>query len=259
MIVTALLLLAAQAAPAIDATGVRLDPRVRAADVNAGKLKGEPSRLAWSADGTQLYLQIASRKSDGTVDARHYLVAATGGTLAAVDTQPAWADVYWAWKSAQTAPGAPAFKIAVASERQILRSTAAPRGGDIAGMGGEAGTSGGSGSGRVLGGENVTVGDAQNATVYRMLLHGDVIGEWVNAPIVPGETFGWSPEGLGLIAYANRDGKIVIADAAGRRTEIDGTAAASLPAWSEDGTKLAFLRKTGRRQYDLIVAGIGRQ
>lgn len=256
-ILCALLLLTDQAAQAIDPSALRVEPPARIAEIDSGKLKGEPLRLAWSADGTHLYLQVVERK-DGAAAQRHYVIAASGGKPAAVGSQPDWASKYWAWKSAQTAPGAPAFKIAVDSERQIVRSTAMPRGAGLAGMGGDPGAGMATGSGRAGGGEPVTVGEAQNATVYRMLLGGEVIGEWINTPIVPGETFGWSPAALGMIAYANRDGQIVILNAAGRTSVIDGTSGATLPAWSEDGTKLAFLKKTGRKKYELTVAVIGR-
>lgn len=256
-ILWALLVLTGQAAQAIDPAALRVETPVSIAQIDTGRLKGEPSRLAWSADGAQLYLQTAERR-DGAEVRRHYLIAASGGRPAAVDSQPRWASEYWAWKSAQAAPGTPAFKIAVDSERRMVRSTATPRGSGLAGMGGDPGAGIEAGSGRAGGADPVTVGEAQQATIYRMTLGGDVIGEWINAPIVPGETFGWSPAALGLIAYANRNGQIVILDAAGRRAVIEGTSGATLPAWSEDGTKLAFLRKTGRKKYMLNVAAIGR-
>ncbi|MEX2272116.1 MAG: hypothetical protein WD690_11620 [Vicinamibacterales bacterium] len=259
MIILATLFFAtAQAAQAVEATAIRVATPVRVAEIDTGKLKGEPVRLAWSADGIQLYLQTADRKSDGTAVARHYVIASSGGKFSAVDVEPPWAAEYWAWKSAQAAPGSPAFKIAVDSERRMLRSTATPRGSEIAGMGGDPGSGMAIGGSRAGGGAPVTVGEAQMAIVYFMLLNGDVIGEWVNAPIVPGETFSWSPGALGLIAYRNRDGKLVIADGAGRRNTLPGSSHVSLPAWSADGTKLAFLQKTGRKKYDLLVAGVSR-
>ena len=251
----AVVLLGWQAAGAVPAASVRIEAPARVAEVDLGQLKGQPARLAWSRDGAQIYLQTVETKRDGTRVPRHYVVPASGGRIAAADSEPEWASAYWAWKSAQAAPGAPAFKIGVDTQRRVLRSTANPRGGGLAGMGGDPGAGSG-GTGRIGGGEPVAVGEAQNATVYRMLLHGDVIGEWINAPIVPGETFGWAPRELGIIAYSNLDGALVIADAGGAKQEIKDTSHASFPAWSEDGSKLAFLRKRGGKKLDLVVASV---
>lgn len=238
-----------------NATAVQVGLIERLAQIDTDRLNGEPVRLAWSPDGTQLYVQTSRLDAGGTSAVQHYVVSTSDGRLTRTHGEPDWVAAYWSWKSTQAAPGAPTFRIVLDSERRMLRSTVVPRGADIAGMGSGSGSAG---SGRILGGEPVAVGEAQNAAIHRMLLHGDVIGEWVNAPIVPGETFGWSPAALGLIAYANRAGTLVIADASGRRRAIDNTSKVSLPAWSEDGSRLAFLQKTGRKRYDLLLVSISR-
>jgi hypothetical protein len=239
------------------AGAISLSPTARTADLDMSKLKGEPARLAWSADGAQLYLQTAERKSDGSMSLRHYVLPATGGSFEAAEAEPPWATKYWAWKSTQSAPGAPAFKIQLDSQKRIVRSTSAPRGAAIAGMGGDAGAGASTGLGRSEG-ASVAIGEGQNAVVHSMLLNGEVIGEWVNAAIVPGLTYGWSPASLGLIAFANREGHIVIMDPKGGKQQITGSKDASLPAWTEDGTRLVYLEKSGKKKYTLRVVNVAR-
>jgi hypothetical protein len=84
-----------------------------------------------------------------------------------------------------------------------------------------------------------------------------VVGEWVNHPIVPGQTFGWAPKGRSLIAYADaKSGKLVVMNLAGERQTIDGTRNVTIPAWSADGTQLAYLEGRGRNRFALVVATV---
>ena len=251
-----LLLLLAQTPAATEAKGVRVAAPARVTEIDAGRLKGDPTQLSWSPDAKQLYLRT-TETSKGAPVHRHYVITLPDGKPQAVDAEPEWASKYWAWKSAQSAPGAPTMKIEVESERKMLRSTNAPSHAGLAGFGGDPGGGGVGGPGQGTG-VNPAVGEAQMANVYRMLLRGEVIGEWVNAPIVPGLTFGWSPRELGLIAFANREGEIVLMDANGSKTKVAGTSDAILPAWSDDGSRLAFLGKTGRRKFDVLVSEVQR-
>jgi hypothetical protein len=219
------------------------------AELDSGKLKGQPKRLAWSPDSARLYLLVTEQKNAAPVE-RHYLIAASGGAAEAIDGPPEWASKYWAWKSAQAAPGAPDFKIEIEQEEKVNRATAAPMGGDLA----RGGTS--TGEGTSVGDATSAAYQTQNSMVYSMKLKGQIVGEFVNGPIVPGLTFGWSPQTLGLIAFAHKSGKVMIMDRTGRVTEINESGAAVLPAWSEDGGKLAFLRRDGRSKYKLMVATV---
>lgn len=246
MIAVWITVLLAQVAPA---NPVTVGTPVRVAELDSGKLKGQPKRLAWSPDGARLYLLVTEQKGAAPVE-RHYLIAASGGAAEASDTPPDWASKYWAWKSAQAAPGAPDFKIEIAQEEKVNRATAAPMGGDLA----RGGTS--SGEGTSVGDATSAAYQTQNSMVYSMKLKGQIVGEFVNSPIVPGLTFGWSPQALGLIAYAHKSGQVMIMDRTGLVTEIKDSGAALLPAWSEDGGKLAFLRREGRSKYRLMVATV---
>jgi hypothetical protein len=92
-----------------------------------------------------------------------------------------------------------------------------------------------------------------------MLLKGEVVGEWVNHAIVPGLTFGWGPAGSHLIAYAEKSsGRLVIMDSTGARQKIDGTKSVVLPAWTADGSKVAYLEGRGRNKFAVVIAKVER-
>ncbi|MGH9329059.1 MAG: hypothetical protein ACRD09_01335 [Vicinamibacterales bacterium] len=240
------------------AEALRVTAPVVVAELDMGKLKGEPFRLAWSPDGKELYLQTAERDGVGAMkSARHYIVQTAGGAPKEVRDEPAWATKYWAWKSWKAAPGSSAFAISVDERREIIRATSAPKGGSVAGMGGDptAGAPvGGGGPGGASG--TVAIGEGQNATIRTMKLKGEVIGEWVNAGIVPGLTFGWSPASLNLIAFSGKEEDVVIMDDQGRKQKIDTDKLTRLPAWSDDGKKLAFLEQKDRKKFVLHVVDI---
>jgi len=100
-------------------------------------------------------------------------------------------------------------------------------------------------------------GYREPVTVHMMVLKGKTIGEFVNAAIVPGRTFGWGPRGSKAIAYtAVKSGRVVLMDAEGAIREVDGSKDAILPAWSPDGTRLAWLEKDGRKKFVLKVAHV---
>jgi hypothetical protein len=245
-------------ASAPSAEMVKVSAPATLAELDMGKLKGEPFRLAWSPDARELYLQTAERDGKGVVTkARHYLLAITGGSPKEVESEPPWAAKYWTWKSWKASPGAPAFEIALDERREILRATRTPRGADAAGMGGDpsaGATVGGGGAGG--GGGTMAIGEGQNATIRTMKLKGEVIGEWVNAGIVPGLTFGWSPAALKMIAFSGKEEDLVIMDEQGHKQKIDTGKLTRLPAWSDDGKKLAFLELKDRKKFVLQVVDI---
>ncbi|HZT75382.1 MAG TPA: hypothetical protein VFA27_01900 [Vicinamibacterales bacterium] len=225
------------------------------ATLDTGKLKGDVAQLAWSPDATEFYLQTVDRDRVGRVTAiRHYVVS-IDGKVKSVDTQPAWASTYWTWKSAQTAPGMPAFRIEVQQHEETLRSTASPTGGALA-KGGAADPN-----------QGTTAEDVANAAyntqhmlVSDLKVKNDPIGTWVNEPVIPGVTFSWAPAPLHLLAFAKRDrkdgGPIVVLDASGDKRELAGPRNAVLPAWSDDGKRLAWLERKDRKTFELMVAEI---
>ena len=74
------------------------------------------------------------------------------------------------------------------------------------------------------------------------------------------EHFGWAPAPLSLLAFARRDGgPLVVLDASGGKQELAGTKAAVLPAWSDDGKRIAWLERKDRKKYQLMIADIQMQ
>jgi len=111
MITAFVLALASAALPqtaAVQAASLTFSaPRLVAA---LDKIKGEPIQLAWSADGTELYVETGSRTRIGTFEnQKHYLVTAADGKIKNVDAAPQWATDYQTWKANKWAPGARTF------------------------------------------------------------------------------------------------------------------------------------------------------
>jgi len=250
-LLTLVLTAAAVAAPA-DATKLTFSPPAALVEIDTGKLKGDLTQVAWSPDATELYLQTIERDRAGNVkNLRHYVLGLDGKGPKGVKAQPPWAAMYWTWKSAQSAPGLPSLKIQVEQRQKRVTTTSIPTGGDMA-RGSPSGSTGGT---------SVTEGlDAgmafQTARVFTLKLKGTVVGEFVNAPAVPGLTFGWGPKGSGLIAFANDEGTLVVMDDRGRTQEVRDTKAAQFPAWTDDGKRLAYLERTGRKKMTVRVVEV---
>ena len=225
------------------------------ATLDMGRLKGEPARLAWSPDGSELYVQTREGKfGDANAKLHHYVFSASKGSKQDLDAEPAWASAYWTAKSAQASPDDARLKIELKTEQRAQRTTSVPMGGDMA-RGGASTAETGTSSGDALAAAYST----QRTTVHMMLLEGATIGEFVNSVIVPGLTFGWAPKGTKAIAYTDpKSGGVIVMDADGSKHGIDGTKDALLPAWSQDGARLAWLQQDGRRKYVLRVAGVSK-
>ncbi len=88
-----------------------------------------------------------------------------------------------------------------------------------------------------------------------MKLHGQTIGEFINSVIVPGMTFAWAPKGSQAIVYSDlKSGKLVLMDNTGKRQDLDGTKDAVFPMWSNDGARLAWLQRDGKKKFALKTA-----
>jgi hypothetical protein len=256
---TALLILP-QPAPVADARDLSLAPAVPIVELDTGKIKGEPDKLAWSPDGSQLYVEAVERNRRGeATSTKHYLVSTGPKSIKGVDQPPDWAAKYWAWKAGQASPALAAFKIAVAQRQETKRATAAVS--DLA-KGGGASSDGG---GRGMPGSTAEEAAAasamtQNLDIYALKIGSETIGEWTNEPVVPGINFGWAPAPQHLIAFARREGgPIVILDDKGHKQELAGPRSATLPAWSNDATKLAWLERKDRKRFDIMMADISRK
>lgn len=232
------------------------DPKT-IATFSTGDVKGEPVRLAWSADGTQLYLQTTERGRLNPVTS-HYVFTVDDGKRKSVDAAPAWFQASWAAKSDRYSPDDPKFMIDVASETRVARTTSTPMGGDMARGGVEGGASVSGTSGGASSDDAATAAQGrQNVTVLSMKVGGRTIGQFENTTVIPGLTFGWAPKGSGAIAFSAPDGgALVIMDTKGRTQDVKGTKDTLLPAFSPDGTKLVWLRRDGRRAFMLQVSEI---
>jgi hypothetical protein len=223
-------------------------------EIDTDSVKGQPSRVAWSPDGTEIYVQMMEGQFGKPPEKLRHLVFRSGsGERREVSGEPEWVTDYWTAKSGQASPDSPTFKIELKSEARTEKTVSTPMGGALA-RGGGAGADGGA----------TTTGDAlsaaynkQTVPVHSMILHGQVVGEYVNSVIVPGQTFGWGPRGSKVIVYsAQKSGRLVVMDESGKRQEFSHTRDSLYPAWSPSGDRLAWLEKSGRKKFLLKVAAI---
>jgi hypothetical protein len=241
------LLLAQTLAPA-DASKLALASPRTAVVVDMDKIGGEPWRLSWSPDGQQMHLAAMKRKRDNSMDLTHHIVNVGAGTVQKVAEEPAWAAEYWTWKGHKNAPGNPKFAIELDQQRKNESATSRPMGGDLA-RGGGTGDPGASI-------DEVAGHGSTNVLVITLLLKGEILGQWKGEPFVPGLTYGWAPAGAQVIAFAHRDGRLMLMDEEGRKQRIEGTKDVRLPAWSTDGKRLAWLEKQDRKKFRVQVADV---
>jgi dipeptidyl aminopeptidase/acylaminoacyl peptidase len=239
--------LASQEPPRVNS--LRFSTPAPIATLDMAELKGEPSRLAWSPDGTRLYVQTLEGgfgRTDATL--HHYVLDAVTGRREAVDMEPEWAAQYWTAKSGQTSPDQPPLTIDLKTERVSERATSLPRGGDLA----RGGT-----TPNISENDEVTIAGAQTVSVITLTFDGEVVGQFTNSVLVPGLTYGWGPMGAKIIAFAvPKSGRVAVMDDRGQKQEIPGSKDAILPAWSPDGDRVAWLQKDGRRKYLLQVSRV---
>jgi len=235
-----------------DISALKVDRPITVAELDLGKLKGDLRRVSWSPDGQKLYIQTADGNPE-SLRLRHYWIPAGGGTLLTLEAEPDWAQQYWSFKSDRSAPGIPSLMIDVEQKLETIKAgtgpagaldrTASPRGG-----------------GNIGDPESIAKGtdQYQKANVVSLKLLGETVCEAVNERPIPGLTFGWGPEKSGAIAYADRDGRLILFDQQKHKRAVDGTKDVLLPAWTMDGARLAWVQKSGRKKYTLVYAAIGR-
>lgn len=217
-------------------------------EIDAGKMKGSPARLAWHGSDGSFFLRWAETDRWGNERAKNYLVPATGGAVAPTGEQPDWAATYWAWKSGFSAPGVPALRFEIESRQQSKTATGstsdAP---DVANPNRSDPT-----TPQVY----KDMASLQKVTTTTVRLKGQIIAETQNKPVSPGLTFGWAPAPLGALAYADGKSRLVVIDRDGHKLEVPGTADVLLPAWSPDGGQIAYLVKKDKKTFLLNVVTI---
>jgi len=221
-------------------------------ELDLGKLKGEPRQLAWSPDKSSLYIQTADGNPP-SLKLHHYVLtiaaAARPDAIQTIGAPPDWAASYWSIKSDRSAPGIPSLEIDVEQKIENMKYGT-----------GSAGAAERSGGGNVNSAGNLEAAAQQmDNNVVRLTLLGETVSEFVNAQPIPGLLFGWGPEKSGTIAYIAADGgRLMLLDQHKHHQSVAGTKEALLPAWSLDGTQLAWLQKSGRRKYAVMSAAVGR-
>jgi hypothetical protein len=237
----------------IDVSALAVGAPTTVTELDLGKLKGDLRQLAWSADGTQFYVQTVERRGKEEVP-HHYMVAGAGGTVTPADAEPAWATEYWKFKSDRYAPGLPEVVIDVKTGIENVKYGT--------GSAGAADRSNGTGGDNDKSSGLDNVGKAamsqQQATIS-LVLFDETIGQWMNARPTPGTTFSWGPTGSGALAFVDGEGRIVFLDQQKHKQRITGTKEACLPAWSTDGSRLAYLYKAGRNKYALAWSTVSRR
>jgi hypothetical protein len=233
------------AGAALDASALKVGAPATVTELDLGKLKGELRQVGWSADGAELYVQTA----DGHPDAeklRHYIVSTAGGAPKAIDAMPDWAKGYWDAKADRFAPGL--RSIVIELEQKIERVKIGIGTGRPGEMGGATGG---------VSADKIAEGQGQN--VARLVVFGETISEFVNQRAIPGLMFSWGPLASGAIAYTDReDGRLMLLDQHKHKQTIAGVKDALLPAWSIDGSRLAWVQKSGRKKYTLRWATVSK-
>ncbi len=253
LVLVAAMTAAGAAAPQTDLSRLAVSSPDKIVTLDAKALRGMPSRMAWSPDGTRLYVRMSEYDRWGNETGRNYLVDVAARRSAPTEAEPAWAVDYWTWKSAPAAPGRPSFAIRLDQVETRARTTNVPREGSI----GQSTSDPTANPNDAQAAAVAAIWQSQRIVTSTMWLHGQVIAEVVNAPLRPGSTFSWSPASLGLIAYADQKGRLVIMDAEGHTLRVAKTTHVILPAWSDNGRRLAYFQKTSRSSFDLMIVRVG--
>jgi hypothetical protein len=210
-------------------------------DLQGSRFKGDPSQLAWSPDSTTLCLQTLEGDS-APLKTRYYLIRLGGHDFQGIDAAPDWAPKYWEWKSARTAPGHPELVIQVETQNKPGKiPTQSLQQKSKNGM-----------MENAIAAQN----EAGGSVVRTLTLSGEAIGQYVDQPLVPGMTFGWSPEALHAVAYVKPTGRLALMDLKGDKLEVDAMKGINLPAWSPDGSQIVYVQQQGRHHFALMQVAV---
>lgn len=217
----------------ISATTVSRPALVCELDMNV--LKGDVRRVSWSPDSAYIHVQT----SENGERLHDYIVAVLDREVSLAFGEPEWAAMYWSRKSDLAAPGIPSMRIEVTQNN--LRTKPTPFG-----PGGL--------NGAQTPDPRTPVDRYEFEVTVRLL--GEELGQWINDAPMAGDTFGWGPTGSGAILSADSKGRLTLMDQRKRKLSIPDVKGALMPAWSSDGTRIAYLLKSGRKKLSLMSATI---
>ena len=234
-----------------DVSALKVGTPTIVAELDLGKLKGELRQIGWSSAGDELYVETGEGKPPSE-KLHHFTLPVAGGVPAPLEEQPDWANRYWAFKSDRFAPGIGSLFIDVDQKYETMKfgtgsAGAADRASDP------------TGANNVNVASNVEkAAESQKLHVVRLTLVGETVSEFVNEAAVPGLMFSWGPAGSGAIAFTDRDGRLFLFDQKKHKQSVARAKDALLPAWTMDGSRLAWVQKSGRRKYTLMFATVSR-
>lgn len=249
--IAVLLVLAQVAAPTVlapfDGAKATVSAPSTLAQIDTGKMKGSPVRLAWGEGGT-LFLRTAESDRWGNERGRNYVLTVGKTEPTPMEEEPAWASLYWGWKSGLVAPGVPTLRFDVETREQNKTAT-----GSTSQAGG---VDNPNRSDPTMSQPAKDFASMQKVVTTTVKLKGEVIVETQNARVAPGLTFGWAPAPMGALAYVDARKRLVLMDRNGRRMEVPGATDVLLPCWSPDGQRIAYLQKTEKKKYAVNVVTV---
>ena len=202
-------------------------------ELDTNLLKGDIHRLSWSPEATSIHIQTI----DGDRRLRDYIVTMPDGVVSIAFGEPEWAAAYWARKSDLSAPGrrdvAPrsdaeqptdpshrrsAADLPTAARRHPTRRTRSMR----------------------------TKRRSRSVCWGKRSATGSTASQWLvkrTGGVRPAAGRSCSSDGKRIALMDQKKNKKTIAAAKG----------ATMPAWSNDGSRIVFLQKAGRKQVPLDV------
>jgi hypothetical protein len=233
-----------------DVSRLVVSPPTVVGEIDLGKLKGELRQIGWSSDGSELYIETAEGKPPSE-KLHAYTLPIAGGAPAPQKQKPDWATSYWAFKSDRFAPGIGSLFIDVQQTIENMKYGTGSAGAIDQGD-------------RATGGTTTSGANAERAAlsdknhVVRLKLLDETVSEFVNEQPIPGLMFSWGPVRSGAIAFTDRDGRLFLFDQQKHKQSVAGAKDALLPAWTMDGSRLAWVQKSGRKKFTLVYATVSK-